>query len=152
VLSIAKLRVDAEAYDLELVASGVDEYYSERGEVPGRWVGTGIEALGLAGQVGGEDLRGVLAGRDPLSGKALASPRKKPGFDLTFSAPKSVSVLFALTERGVAARVVAAHDLAVTAALGYLEREACRVRRGHAGARLWRLRGRSVSTWNQPRR
>ena len=134
VLSIAKLRVDAEAYYLELVASGVDEYYSERGEVPGRWVGTAVEGLGLGGQVGGEDLRAVLAGRDPRRA-TLASPRKVPGFDLTFSAPKSVSVLFALTEREVATRVVAAHDLAVTAALGYLEREACRVRRGHAGAR-----------------
>lgn len=134
-LSIAKLRVDAEAYYLELVASGTDEYYSEAGEVPGRWVGAVTESLGLAGRVGGEDLRAVLAGRHPASGETLASPRKVPGFDLTFSAPKSVSLLFALGDRDVALQAIVAHDLAVAAALGYLEREACRVRRGHAGVR-----------------
>jgi conjugative relaxase-like TrwC/TraI family protein len=136
VLSIAKLRVDAEAYYLGLVVQGADEYYSEAGEVPGRWVGAGIEALGLSGQVGGEDLRVILAGRHPQTGETLCrSPRRVPGFDLTFSAPKSVSVLFALANRDLALRVVAAHDVAVQAALGYLEREACMVRRGHAGAR-----------------
>jgi conjugative relaxase-like TrwC/TraI family protein len=134
-LSIAKLRVDAETYYLELVVSGVDEYYSERGEVPGRWIGTAAQGLDLAGHVGGEDLRALLAGRHPTSGETLASPRKVPGFDLTFSAPKSVSILFGLSEHDLSARVVAAHDAAVTAALGYLERQACQVRRGHAGVR-----------------
>ena len=135
VLSIAKLRVDAEAYYLDLVVSGGDEYYSERGEVPGRWVGTGIEALGLVGQVDGDALRAVLTGRDATTGEQLASARKVPGFDVTFSAPKSVSLLFALAQGDVKNKVVTAHDVAVASALAYLEREACQVRRGHAGVR-----------------
>jgi conjugative relaxase-like TrwC/TraI family protein len=55
---------------------------------------------------------------------------KVAAFDLTFSAPKSVSVLFAIGEPALAGALVAAHESAVDAALGYLEREACRVRRG----------------------
>ena len=47
-------------------------------------------------------------------------------FDLTFSAPKSVSVLFAIGEPALARALVEAHEPAVDAALGYLEREACR--------------------------
>jgi conjugative relaxase-like TrwC/TraI family protein len=142
VLSIAKLRVHAEGYYLDLVASGADEYYSERGEVPGRWVGTGLDPLGLSGHVLGEDLRAVLAAHHPRSGDALsAALRKVPGFDLTFSAPKSVSLLFALGDRELAVEALAAHDLAVESALGYLEREACVVRRGHAGARQVRADG-----------
>lgn len=135
-LSIAKLRVDAEAYYLSLVVGGVDEYYSERGEVPGRWMGRGVGALGLSGTVAGAELRTVLDGRAPSSGDPLASSQRTvPGFDLTFSAPKSVSVLFALGARDVAHQAVTAHDEAVRAALAYLERQACVVRRGHAGAR-----------------
>ena len=56
-------------------------------------------------------------------------------FDLTFSAPKSVSVLFAVGDRVLAGGLVDAHEAAVGAALGYLEREACRVRRGRGGVR-----------------
>jgi conjugative relaxase-like TrwC/TraI family protein len=56
-------------------------------------------------------------------------------FDLTFSAPKSVSVLFAIGEPTLAGALVEAHESAVSAALGYLEREACRVRRGRGGVR-----------------
>jgi TrwC relaxase len=48
-------------------------------------------------------------------------------FGLTFSAPKSVSVLFAIGEPGLAGALVEAHEEAVDAALEYLEREASRV-------------------------
>ena len=60
---------------------------------------------------------------------------KVAAFDLTFSAPKSVSVLFAVGESALAQAMVEAHESAVDAALGYLEREACRVRRGRGGVR-----------------
>ncbi|UGS37204.1 hypothetical protein DSM104329_03619 [Capillimicrobium parvum] len=56
------------------------------------------------------------------------------GFDLTFSAPKSVSVLFAAGGEQVRRAVVDGHEAAVRDALGYLEREAVQVRRGAAGA------------------
>ncbi len=56
-----------------------------------------------------------------------------PGFDLTFSAPKSVSLLFALGDDRLSARMRDAHDAAVHDALGYLEGTASHGRRGHAG-------------------
>jgi conjugative relaxase-like TrwC/TraI family protein len=61
------------------------------------------------------------------------------GYDLTFSAPKSVSVLFGVGSSEVRAAVRDAHDAAVRDAIGYLEREACVTRRG--SGRYRRLRG-----------
>jgi hypothetical protein len=57
------------------------------------------------------------------------------GFDLTFSAPKSVSVLWGLGDSETSAAVRAAHDRAVTEGLSYLERRATVARRGHNGER-----------------
>jgi conjugative relaxase-like TrwC/TraI family protein len=54
-------------------------------------------------------------------------------FDLTLSAPKSVSLLWALGGTEMALAVVAAHEDAVDQTIGYLEREAVRSRRGHNG-------------------
>ena len=57
------------------------------------------------------------------------------GYDLVFSCPKSVSLLHALTgDERVRREISEAHETAWQAALGYLEREACVVRRGHGGA------------------
>jgi conjugative relaxase-like TrwC/TraI family protein len=57
------------------------------------------------------------------------------GYDLTFSAPKSASVLFALGGEDAARRVLAAHDDAVAGALRYVERHALSARRGAGEAR-----------------
>ena len=135
-LSIGKLAGGAEGYYLRAVASGVEDYYLGSGEAPGRWVGAGSVRLGLAGVVSPEQLRAVLDGRDPATGKSLLwvrRPDRLPGLDLTFSAPKSVSLLFALGDEQLSAVVRRAHDAAVTQALGYLEREAGEVRRGKDG-------------------
>ena len=116
------------------VADGVEEYYTGAGEAAGIWVGRGSDAVGLVGEVAPDDLRAVLGARDPRTGAALGrSNRKLPGFDLTFSAPKSTSLLFALGGTDAATDVRGAHDAAVLAALGWLEAEACWVRRGKDG-------------------
>jgi conjugative relaxase-like TrwC/TraI family protein len=62
-----------------------------------------------------------------------SSPVKVAGYDLTFSAPKSVSVLFGLGEPEIREAVRRAHDKAVAAAMGHVERTAVAVRRGHGG-------------------
>ena len=80
----------------------------------------------------------LMDGRHPGTGerlKRVGGRSKVAAFDLTFSAPKSVSVLFAIGEPALAGALVEAHESAVDAALGYLEREACRVRRGRGGVR-----------------
>jgi conjugative relaxase-like TrwC/TraI family protein len=114
----------------------VEDYYSGQGEATGRWVGHAASALGLDGDVEGEDLRAVLAGLMPGTGLTPNGGRLRvwkgriPGFDVTFSVPKSVSVVYALGDPQVQAAVVEAGEAAVAAALGWLEREACFVRRG----------------------
>ncbi len=66
---------------------------------------------------------------------------KVPGFDLTFSAPKSVSLLFGLGDGRISGRMRDAHDAAVRDALGYLERTASHGRRGHGGCERIRTTG-----------
>ena len=54
-----------------------------------------------------------------------------PGFDLTFKAPKSASVLYAVSDDPrVQGAVIDAGEAAMRAAVGWLEREAIQVRRG----------------------
>jgi conjugative relaxase-like TrwC/TraI family protein len=130
-LSIFPLRTsDPARYYIEAVSLGAEEYYLSRGEVPGRWLGRCSESLGLSGAVTADDLRSLLAGRRPDGGDLRDRWVLRPGYDATFSAPKSVSVLFALGDRDDVRAVVAAHEAAVAGAIEYLEVHACRVRRG----------------------
>src|SRR5947208_14077574 len=89
--------------------------------------------MGLRGRVDDDGLAGVLAGADPTSGEMLNPAQDRVrvgGFDLVFAAPKPWSLCFALGEASAAEQVRLAHEAAVAAALGYLEREAVTVRRG----------------------
>ena len=135
-LTIAKLGVGQENYYLAKVARGVEDYYSGEGEAVGEWIGRGAERLGLDGEVDSNELRSLLAGMAPGGEHRLAGRegcRRVPGWDLTFSAPKSVSVLWALGEHDTAREVVAAHEAAVRAGVEYLERYATVSRRRIAG-------------------
>lgn len=143
-LSIGKLVSGAEDYYLRSVARGAEEYYLGAGEAPGRWVGSGCAGLGLAGEVGSAQLRSVLAGFSPAGERiTTVSPGRArvAGFDLCFSAPKSVSVLWGLGDDAVSSAVRFAHDEAVGEALGYLERHATRARRGAGGAHRIEAKG-----------
>jgi conjugative relaxase-like TrwC/TraI family protein len=144
VMKIVKLRTTNPAtYYVEIIASGAEEYYLRSPEAHGRWTGAGTALLGLDGEVDADDLRAILAHRDPTTGTRLTSQRVTlPGFDVTFSAPKSVSLIWALGNSDAQQAVVAAHDKAVAEALGYLERHGCRVRRGRGG--VFRVRGRGL--------
>ncbi len=136
-LSIGKLTPGQEGYYLSVVAHGAQDYYLDTGEVPGYWIGAGAAQLGLAGRVGDEAFVALVSGVDPVTGEPLgAVGRRVPAFDLTFSAPKSVSVGWALAGPEVAREIDAAHEEAAAAALGYLEREAVFVRRGAQGAEV----------------
>jgi conjugative relaxase-like TrwC/TraI family protein len=55
------------------------------------------------------------------------------GFDLTFSVPKSVSVLWGLADANTQELIVEAHHAAVTEVLDLFEREVAATRTGHAG-------------------
>jgi conjugative relaxase-like TrwC/TraI family protein len=101
------------------------------GEVPGEWWGRQAGGLGLAGTATERALETLLSGRDPITGSPLGRElvdrvktdgtvvRAVAGFDATFSAPKSLSVWWALTGDD---RLLQAHDAAVAATLEHLER------------------------------
>ena len=92
---------------------------------PGRWAGSAAEGLGLGGTVEPDDFCRMLESRHPRAGVELGSGRVSvPAFDLTFSAPKSASVLFALAGAETARTVLAAHTGAVAGSLSYLEEHA----------------------------
>ena len=96
------------------------------------WAGRGAAGLGLEGPVDPDAFQAVLEGEVPDgSGRRLGRRigdgeiRHRPGRDLTFSAPKSVS-LAALV--GGDARIVEAHDRAAGRALGWFEKNAAETR------------------------
>ncbi|HET8955727.1 MAG TPA: MobF family relaxase [Solirubrobacterales bacterium] len=137
-LSIGKLGRGQEHYYLEKVAEGAEDYYSGEGEAEGYWLGDSAEDLGLQGKVDPDQLVAMLTGNDPASGEPLGLQHVSgkgpvPGFDLTFSAPKSVSLTYALAGHPVGAEVKAAHAEAVKAGLDYLQDTACLTRRGKGG-------------------
>src|SRR3954469_20756256 len=114
------------------------------GEAPGVWSGRLAPGLGLAGRVDADELQTLLEGRDPTTGTPLGNVlrdrtladgrvvRAVAGFDATFSAPKSLSVWWALTgDPGL----LDAHDTAVAAALAHLERFGATTRVRVTGAR-----------------
>lgn len=100
-----------------------DDYYADKDNM-GEWFGKGAEALGLVGGVDPEQFKSMLEGHLP-NGDQLGTIHTKggdkehvPGWDLTFSAPKSVSIL-ALTTGDE--RIIQAHDEAVREALSWVE-------------------------------
>jgi conjugative relaxase-like TrwC/TraI family protein len=138
VLSIGKLALGQQAYYAKQVTRGRDDYYSGRGEA-GEWVGSGAGELGLDGPVSAGEFT-ALEGRDPRAPETrLRASSRQPevaALDLTFSAPKSVSVMFAVAARDASAALVECHEEAVKAALSFLEDEAVFVRRGKGGVRF----------------
>jgi conjugative relaxase-like TrwC/TraI family protein len=145
-------------------AAATAKYYAEYltaapGEVPGVWAGRQADGFGLAGAVTVEQLEALLSGRDPTTGTLLGRElvdrqkqnggvvRAVSGFDATFSAPKSLSVWWALTGDR---RLLEAHDTAVNAALEHLERFGSTTRVRSNGARLHPdTKGLTMATFRQ---
>jgi conjugative relaxase-like TrwC/TraI family protein len=105
--------------------------------------------MGLSGTVQENEFTTVLHGQDK-AGTTLRSNlvrAKVPAYDLTFSAPKSVSVLYGIGSDQVSAAARDAHDEAVRQAIGYLERHAAKVRRGRGGRQLLAADGLTVASF-----
>ena len=144
VLSIGRLGVVTGAdYYLAHVANSVDDYYLGRGDAPGQWIGGASAALDLTGVVDSVMLRNLLDGRGGV-GEDLGIMRRsgrRPGFDLTFSAPKGVSLLWAFGSPEIQDVVSSAHDRAIAVVIDTLSAEAAYVRRGKDGKDLVRAKG-----------
>ena len=110
-----------------------DDYYAGDGLSPSEWQGAGADALGLSGEVERDQFREMLDGNMP-GGQQLGTVRDgevqhRPGWDVTMSAPKSVSIM---AEVAGDRRLIGAHDRAVKSALAFAERHsaATRIRDG----------------------
>jgi len=138
------------------LSTPLTRYYTEAGTPPGRWLGSGLHALGHGeirqGDVVGEEQLALLlgTGRDPVTGEPLgrgfpvheakvdeygsdtgrSARRAVAGYDLTFSVPKSVSVLWGVADQGTQALIVEAHHRAVAEVIDLVEREVAATRRG----------------------
>jgi conjugative relaxase-like TrwC/TraI family protein len=120
-----------------------DYYLSPEGEptqAPGRWLSTPdtLARLGIEGAtVEGPEFIALMEGRHPRSGAWLrpegAGGGRGGGIDLTFSAPKSVSVAWALGDEQERRAIEAAHAAAVTDAMTHLTETVPTVRRRFDG-------------------
>jgi conjugative relaxase-like TrwC/TraI family protein len=157
VVGVTKIQRGNAGYWLAAVAEGGEDYYTKPGEAPGEWIGELAGELGLLGQVDAAGYGAILEGRDPRSGEQLVKrpptkvreradgtqKRIEPvlGYDVRFSAPKSVSILYALGDEATRARVLTVVNEAVRQGLAHLEAEACMVQRGRNGVRIERGEG-----------
>jgi len=131
-------------------ARATAEYYTKYltkadGELPGRWTGQQAPGLGLTGEVTTEALEALLSGTHPTTHNTLGRPFADrttktgatipavAGFDATLSAPKSLSVWWALTgDDGLAV----CHDIAVKAVIDTIEKYGATTRVRSNGRRM----------------
>lgn len=122
-------------------------YYEQTGNPAGRWYGEGLAGLGdgkrrlYPGNVVTEAAMTAVFrdGVDPLTDDALGRPYSRfddgkrhavVGFDLTFTAPKSVSVLWTLADDATHVIVYGAHRSALASSLEFAEQRVIRRRTG----------------------
>src|SRR5665648_259389 len=168
-MSMHKLTAgDGYAYLTRHVAAGdagldadasLTAYYEQTGNPPGRWYGSGLAGLGseaisrvTSGDVVTEHAMTAVFrdGVDPLTDDALGRPYPRfddgrrhavVGYDLTFTAPKSASVMWALADDATRATVYAAHRAALASSLEFVEQRVIRTRIGDGGRQQVRTRG-----------
>lgn len=122
-LSLAKAAKDYYLQKLREL-SPREDYYLRGGTAVGHWVGSGAADLNLHGTVSAEGLVRLFDGEHPGTGKQLGRRLRKDGvsaWDVTFSADKSVSLLWALGDEETRKEVFEAFGEATSQALGYLE-------------------------------
>jgi conjugative relaxase-like TrwC/TraI family protein len=73
-LPVKALKAGQEAYWLDQIARNREEYFSGRGESPGRFVGSAAQASGLEGVASAEQVRAMFQGLDPSTGEVRCAP------------------------------------------------------------------------------
>lgn len=134
-LSIGLMAGGQESYYASLAH---EDYFLRGGEPPGAWWGRGASALGLSGRVEKEELSNLFRGYSADGSKRLVRNAgkisRRAGFDLTFSAEKSVSAAWAAATPEIKRVIGDCHARAVSKALSYVEEECGMTRKGTDGA------------------
>ena len=134
-------------------------YYTQSHESPGAWWGTGAAALGLTGVITPSKFRHLLLGKtpdgrtqlvnglrllpelgeipDPGAGERRGRRKRPaqhvPGYDITFSPPKSVSALWAFSDESTRQVIEQAFQESVNESLQLVEEHLALARRGRGG-------------------
>ena len=139
--------------DLAVAPIDATTYYMKAGTPQGRWLGSGLGGINRASGdlVTETDAKalydhavhpdtgaplGRTYGQHAVAESAQGQPPKRRavvGFDLTFSVPKSVSVLWALSPRAVQNQILETHHDAVASTLSWLEANVIHTRAGRNG-------------------
>jgi conjugative relaxase-like TrwC/TraI family protein len=138
--------------DVPLAPGDATGYYLKAGTPPGRWLGKGLNGINRSplDTVTDGDAGAVFTHAEhPDTHQPLGRPHGQTtiahrngeevrrtavaGFDLTFSVPKSVSVLWALAPKDVQKQILEAHHEAVNEVLKWLEDQAIHTRTGRGG-------------------
>jgi conjugative relaxase-like TrwC/TraI family protein len=139
--------------DLSTTPPDATTYYMKSGTPQGRWIGSGLQGINrsIGDVVTESDAKAVFdAAMHPDTGAAMGRPHSQPiavenkagpptvrhavvGFDLTFSVPKSVSVLWAFSSRSMQNRILRTHHEAIQATLAWLEEQVIHTRAGRNG-------------------
>lgn len=113
-----------------------EDYYLDGGEPTGEWAGKGAVLLGLSGMVDDDEYKNIMQGYSPSGREKLClnpGEKHRSGWDLCFSAPKSVSVAWARSDEKLKDKIQHAQKQAVLAALSLLEKQAAYTRLGRNG-------------------
>lgn len=139
-LSISKIKGAAGCdYYLDLAKA---DYYLEGGEPPGRWHGKAASHFGLNNDdiVEPQAIKPLFAGFHPTTEVALVqnanSDNRTSGWDMTFSAPKSLSTLWSQSSIEVRQSIQRIHGEAVKEALDFTQEVAGYTRRGTKGTEM----------------
>ncbi len=147
--------------DLTVTPADATTYYMKAGTPQGRWLGQGLQCINRTSEdkVTETDAKAIFDhATHPDTGAPLGRPHGQPtvvqnshgqvstrhavvGFDLTFSVPKSVSVLWALSPRSIQDQILDTHHQAVSATLEWLEEHVIHTRAGRNGVAHLSTRG-----------
>ena len=103
-----------------------DDYFFSGKSIDGRWHGTIKSELGLPDKVSRKAFSALAHNRHPVTGEKL-TPRnaanRRTSIEYTFSAPKSVSLIMALSDENQGREILNAHRRAVKQAMVEIERD-----------------------------
>lgn len=106
-ITVNKSAAAAKSYYSEGLSK--QDYYSQKDEIIGKWYGKAADKLGLSGDISKDDFSALCDNKKPNSDENL-TPRtneeRRVGYDFTFSAKKSVTLLYALGDEKQKAEIL----------------------------------------------
>ncbi|MEY8214742.1 MAG: MobF family relaxase, partial [Colwellia sp.] len=127
-----------------------EDYYLDGGEPNGIWAGKASKLLDLSGNVETESYINVMHGFTPDKKYKLcqnAGINRRYGWDLTFSAPKSVSAVWARADKYLKLKIQQAHFKSTKAAIAFIEDNAAVTRRNNLGLQREKVTGLVAATF-----